>query len=76
MSDISLALLPGDHIPPPKEIEESKLGEQVADGVIAALSQRLPALSETDESVEETLVFSGNDHSKATENMEKHFLQH
>ena len=76
VSDISLAVLPLAAVPLPKEIEELKLGEKVAEGVIAALSQRLPFPSETEEAVKETLVFSGKDYSEATENMERYFLQH
>ncbi|MFC2052292.1 hypothetical protein ACFLT4_06155 [Chloroflexota bacterium] len=74
--DISLTLLPLDTVPKPNEIEESKLGEQVAEGVITALCQRWSPSVEVGEATEKTLVFSGSDYSEAVENMEKYFLQH
>ena len=76
LSDILLTVLPQATVPPIKEIEESNLGEQVAQGVITALTQGLPSSPEVNEVVEEALVFTGEDYAEARENMEKHFLQH
>ncbi len=52
-----------------------RLGEQAADGVITALSQRLPSHAAISQVIEKTLVFSGSDYSEAIKNMDKYFLQ-
>ena len=69
--DLPLVILPLAAVPLPKEIEELKLGEKVADEVIEALTQRLSSTIETKEETEETLVFSGKDYAEASGNMEK-----
>ncbi|MFC1930516.1 hypothetical protein ACFLWE_01315 [Chloroflexota bacterium] len=75
LSDILLTIFPLVVVPLPKEFEELKLGDQVADGVFSALTRSLPPLQETMETVEETLLFYGDDEDEARENMEKYFLQ-
>ncbi|MFC2002200.1 hypothetical protein ACFLUZ_06875 [Chloroflexota bacterium] len=71
-------MLPGAVVPPQKEIEEIKLGEQVADGIVAALTQEFPS-SPSHPGVlkeeKEVCVFSGKDYVECMENMEKYFLQ-
>lgn len=78
LSDISVTVLPVGIIPLPDEIKDSGLAEEVAEGVIAALTRRTPAQDRTEAPAgpcQDTIEFSGDDYSEAVESMEKHFLQ-
>lgn len=79
VSDIALAPLPKAGVPLPKVIEETKLGEKIAEEIIEGLTQRLisaPEPPDADEAVQETLAFSGESYAEAVEGMEKYFLHH
>ncbi|MFC2001827.1 hypothetical protein ACFLUZ_04910 [Chloroflexota bacterium] len=76
VSDLPLVVFPLSAIPLQKEFEELKLGEKVTDDVIEALTQRSSHIADTEEIVEEYMVFSGSDYTEALRNMDKHFLQH
>ncbi len=74
---LSLSVLPTPRGPQLNEIQEMGLGEQLADQIIAALSQRLPPpVQVVTEEQPELLRFSGVTWDEAVQNMEKHFLQH
>ncbi|MEJ2247854.1 MAG: hypothetical protein P8Y80_17545, partial [Acidobacteriota bacterium] len=75
LSDMSVISVPVDSLPLADEIMELKLGEKAADDVIKALTLWKPQPEERSETAEKTLVFSGADHEKARESMEKYFLQ-
>lgn len=75
LADLALTVLPEASVAMPGEIRETRLGEKVADRIIAALTQELPSPPVVKEREEQTLAFSGGSNTEASENMEKHFLQ-
>ena len=79
LSAIRLTKLSVPVVPLPKEIEETKLGELVADGISSSLTQEVSSAGAPPEALlkEEiaVLTFDGKDYTGAVENMEKHFLQ-
>ncbi|MDO8472899.1 MAG: hypothetical protein Q7T05_03690, partial [Dehalococcoidia bacterium] len=76
LEDLPLAVFPMAAVPLPKEIEELKLGQKVADDLAMSLTQGLPSCPEAaDADQEDVPVFAGSSHGEAWENMERHFLR-
>ncbi len=75
LPEINLIQLPDPQVPLKEEIEERRLGDTVADGIIEAFKTRVSGDGEVMEFGGEAPVFIGDDYADAVENMEKFFLQ-
>lgn len=76
LSDINLVQLPYAAVPLKEEIEEKRLGDTVAEGILEAFRKRVASRGEVVVIGGEVPPFTGGDYVEAVERMEQFFLQH